>query len=168
MKAPKLDLNEPMELLSRVLGGADEDPDLSALSAALKTESGLCDLKQPPPTVSAGVELLTRDVKSSRGIRRSPMDTCRSPFHPRIRTVPACTVGDTTEAEMKSYGLAALAPLTTTYPSAPSGGTLRRLKLHGTKRQKVPKIHGLEKHQKNHSLACEKSGCFWNTKRTLM
>ena len=45
---------------------------------------------------------------------------------------------------------------------------LRRLKLHGTKRQKVPKIHGLKKHQKNHSLACKKSSRFWNTKRTLM
>ena len=45
---------------------------------------------------------------------------------------------------------------------------LRRLKLHGIKRQKVPKTHGLKKHQKNHSLACKKSGRFWNTKRTLM
>ena len=45
---------------------------------------------------------------------------------------------------------------------------LRRLKLHGIKRQKVPKIHGLKKHQKNHSLACKKSSRFWNTKRTLM
>ena len=41
---------------------------------------------------------------------------------------------------------------------------LRRLKLHGIKRQKVPKIHGLKKHQKNHSLACKKSSCFWNCK----
>ena len=37
---------------------------------------------------------------------------------------------------------------------------LRRLKLHGIKRQKVPKIHGLKKHQKNHSLACKKSSRF--------
>ena len=48
------------------------------------------------------------------------------------------------------------------------GRGLRRLKLHGIKRQKVPKIHGLKKHQKNHSLACKKSSRFWNTKRTLM
>ena len=33
---------------------------------------------------------------------------------------------------------------------------LRRLKLHGIKRQKVPKIQGLKKHQKNDSLACKK------------
>ena len=46
--------------------------------------------------------------------------------------------------------------------------SLRRLKLHGIKQQKVPKIHGLKKHLKNHSLACKKSSRFWNTKRTLM
>ena len=123
MAAPKLGLDETMELLSRVLGAGDEDPDLSALSAALKTKLGLSDLKKPPPTMSPGVEPLTRDVKSCRGIRSSPMDTCPSPFHPLVRTVPVCSVGDTTEAEMKGYGLFALAPLTTVHPSPLSGGT---------------------------------------------
>ena len=51
------------------------------------------------------------------------MDTCPRPFHPLLRTVPVCTLGDTTEAEIKSYGLAALAPLATTHPPPPSGGT---------------------------------------------
>ena len=60
MAAPKLGLDETMELLSRVLGAGDEDPDLSAFSAALKTKLGLSDMKQPPPTISPGVELLTR------------------------------------------------------------------------------------------------------------
>ena len=46
--------------------------------------------------------------------------------------------------------------------------SLGRLKLHGIKRQKVPKIHSLKKHQKNYSLACKKSSSFWNTIRTLM
>ena len=123
MAAPKLGLHETMELLSRVLGAREEDPDLSALSAALKTKLGLSDLKKPPPTMSPGVELLTMDVKSCRGIRISPMDTCPSPFHPRVRTVPVCSVGDTSEAEMKSYGRAALAPLAITHPSPASGGT---------------------------------------------
>ena len=123
MAAPKLGLDETMGLLFRVLGEGEEDPDLSALSAALKAKLGLSDLKKPPPTMSPGVELLTRDVKSCRGIRSSPMDTCPSPFHPRVRTVPVCSVGDTTKAEMKGYGLAALAPLATVYPSPPSGGT---------------------------------------------
>ena len=121
MEAPKLGLADTMELLSRSLGAGDEDPDLSALSPALRAKMGLSDLKKPPPTMSLGLELLTRDVKSCRGIRASPMDTCASPFYPRVRTVPIYSVGDTKEAEMKSYGLAALAPLATTHPSAPSG-----------------------------------------------
>ena len=40
MAAPKLGLDETMELLFRVLGAGDEDPDLSALSAALKAKRG--------------------------------------------------------------------------------------------------------------------------------
>ena len=122
MAAPKLGLDETMELLSRGLGAGDEDPDLSALSAALKAKPGLSELKKPPSTMSPGVELLTRGVKSCRGIRSTPLDTCPSPFHPRVRTVPVCTIGDSTEAEMGGYGLAALAPLATVYPSPPSGG----------------------------------------------
>ena len=69
-----------MELLSRVLGAGDEDPDLSALSAALKAKMGLSERKKPPLTMSPGVELLTRGVKSFRGIRSTPLDTCASPF----------------------------------------------------------------------------------------
>ena len=122
MAAPKLGLNETMELLSRVLGAGDEDPDLSALSAALKAKLGLSELKKPPSTMSPGVELLTRGVKTRRGIRSTPLDTCPSPFRPRVRTVPVCTIGDSTEAEMEGYGLAALGPLATVYPSPPSGG----------------------------------------------
>ena len=37
LAAPKLGVDETMELLSRVLGAGDEDPDLTALSAAPKT-----------------------------------------------------------------------------------------------------------------------------------
>ena len=110
------------EPASLVLGAGDEDPDLSALSAALKAKLGLSELKEPPSTMSPGVELLTRGVKSCRGIRSTTLDTCPSPFHPRVRTVPVCTIGDYTEAEMEGYGPAALAPLATVYPSPPSGG----------------------------------------------
>ena len=123
MAAPKLGLDQTMELLSWVLGAGDEDTDWSALLAALKTKLRLSDLKKPPPTMSSGVELLTRDVKSCGGIRSSPRDTCPSPSHPRVRTVPVCSVADTTEAEMKGYGLSALAPLATVHPSPLSGGT---------------------------------------------
>ena len=120
--ASKMGLNETMGLLSGVLVAGDEDPDLSALSAALKARLGLLDLKTPPPTMSPDVDLLTRDVKSCRGIRSSPMDTCPSPFRPGVRTVPVCSAGNTTETEMRSYALAALALLATTHPSAPAGG----------------------------------------------
>ena len=113
-----------MELLTRVPGANEEDPGLSAFSAALKTERGLSDLKKPPPTMSPGVELLTRDVKTCRGIDGSPMDTCPSPVHPRVRTLPVCNVGDSSEAKMKSCGLAALAPLAITPPAPPSGETV--------------------------------------------
>ena len=41
MAAPKLGPDETMQLLSRVLGAGDEDPDRNALSAALKTKLGL-------------------------------------------------------------------------------------------------------------------------------
>ena len=134
MAAPKLGLYETMELLSRVLGARDEYLDLSAFSTALKTKLGLSDLKKPPPTVSPGVEPLTRDVKSCRGIHSSLTFTFPSPFHPDVRTVPVCNVEDTTEAEMKSYSLVALAPLATTNPSPPSGGTGDRgLPSRGTK-----------------------------------
>ena len=64
MAAPKLGLDETIDLLFRVLGAGDEDTDLSAFSAALKTKLRLSDLKRPPPTMSPGVELLTWDVKS--------------------------------------------------------------------------------------------------------
>ena len=86
-------------------------------------KQGLSDLKNPSPTMSPGVELLTRDAKSCRGIGSSPMDTRPSAFHPRSRNLPVCSVGDTTKADMKSYGLAALEPLATTQPSPPPGGT---------------------------------------------
>ena len=122
MPAPKLGLDETMELLSRVLGAGDEDPDLSALSAAFKARLGLSELKKLPSTMSPGVELLTRGSKSCRGIRSTPSDTCPSAFHPRVRSVPVCTIRDCTEAEMQGYGLAALAPLATVYTSTPSGG----------------------------------------------
>ena len=75
MAAAKVGLDDTMELLSPVLGAGEEDPDQSALSAALTAKLGLFDLKKPSPKMSLGVELLTRDVKSFRGIRSSPMDT---------------------------------------------------------------------------------------------
>ena len=51
------------------------------------------------------------------------MDTCPSPFHLRVRIVPVCSVGDTSEAAIESYGLAAVAPLAIAHPSPPSRST---------------------------------------------
>ena len=45
--APKLGLEETMELLSRGLGAGEEDVKLSALSTALKAKLGRSDLKKP-------------------------------------------------------------------------------------------------------------------------
>ena len=50
MGAPKPGLDETMELLSRVPGVGDEDPDLTALSEAPKAKLGLPDLRKLPPT----------------------------------------------------------------------------------------------------------------------
>ena len=57
--ACKLRLNETVALLNRVLGASEEDPDLTALSAALKTKLGASDLKKPPPTLSSPLDLLS-------------------------------------------------------------------------------------------------------------
>ena len=53
------------------------------------------DLKMLPPTMSPGVELLKRDLESCRGFRSPRIDSYPSPLHPRVRTVPVCSVGDT-------------------------------------------------------------------------
>ena len=45
------------------------------------------------------------------------------PPHPCVKTLHVGSLVDTTEAEMKGYGLAALVPLATVYPVPPSGGT---------------------------------------------
>ena len=73
--------------------------------------------------MSRGVELVTWDVKSCRGIRSSPLDTCPTPLIPRVSTLPVFNVGDTFNAEMKSYGLIAWAPWTITHLSAPIAAT---------------------------------------------
>ena len=108
--------DETVQILTRVLGASEQDPDLSALSAALKIELRLADLRRHPCTMLPGVELLTRNLKSWQRIRRPPMATCPRHFDPRVRTVPVCNVGDTSEADVKTFGLAELVPLAITHP----------------------------------------------------
>ena len=212
-------LDRTAELLAKLLSGS-EDPDVTALSEAVRAKLGITEpLPKPalaPP--SPGLSMLADDLKQSRVSRLLPKVTCPSPFHPRARTVPIAELQDVTVTETEKKGLTALATLagrlpplqtqpqgvrrvanqlprrtsswsrrSSTLKTCPSGQrnspsffyspanlmwmwplNLRRLKLHGRKRQKVPKIHGLKKHQKNHSLACKKSSRFSNTERTLM
>ena len=64
------------------------------------------------------------------------------------------------DARGRSSGYGAGGSNVAAYTARAKTPPLRRLKLHGIKRQKVPKIQGLKKHQKNHSLACQKSRRF--------
>ena len=100
-----------------------EDPDLSALSAALTTKLGLYDLKKPPPTMSPGVQPLTRDAKSGRGIRSSPMDTCPSPFPPRLMTVPSLYCRQHHRGGDEELWLGCASAISLHALSPPSGGT---------------------------------------------
>ena len=78
----------------------------------------LCGLRRPAPRpLRGGWRACPRAAHP-----QLPNGHLSQPFHPRMRTVPVCSVGDTTEAEMKGYGLAALVPLATVHLSPPSGG----------------------------------------------
>ena len=66
-----------VEVPAKVFGANDEDPDLSALSTARKTNLGLAHLNKLPATMSRGADPLTTDVKSRRGIHTTPMDFVR-------------------------------------------------------------------------------------------
>ena len=50
--APKSSLDEIVELLTWVLDAGEEDPDVFALCAALKTRLAHAHLKNPRPTMS--------------------------------------------------------------------------------------------------------------------
>ena len=119
----KLRPGETMELLTEGLRATEEDLNLCAVSAALKTKLGLADLKKPPPTVLPGVQFLTRDVKRFLGICSSPGNSCPSLVHHPVRTVPFCNLDVISEFVMKSYGLAALALLAITHTPLPTDAT---------------------------------------------
>ena len=82
------------------MGAAEEDLDLSALSATLETKLGFLILRSPPPyrvsrcgSADKGREELQRQLHLFHGHL--------SLLHPRLRTVPECNVGDTSEAKIK-------------------------------------------------------------------
>ena len=122
-------LDRTAQLLANLLSGS-EDPDVTALSEAVKAKLGISEpLSQPalaPP--SPGLSTLAEDLKRSRVSRLLPKPTCPSPFHPRARTVPIAELQDVPMTETEKRKLSALAPLAGA-PPPPSGLTpgVRRL-----------------------------------------
>ena len=118
VKAPHLPepthgaLDRTAELLAKLLSGS-EDPDVTALSEAVKAKLGItaplprAGLASPSP----GLSTLADDLKRSRGSRLLPKVTCPSPFHPRARTVLIAELQDVPVTETEKRGLSALAPL---------------------------------------------------------
>ena len=116
-------LDRTAELLAKLLS-ALEDPDVTALSEAVKAKLGITEPLSKPALLSPspGVSTLADDLKRSRVSRLLPKVTCPSPFHPRARTVPIAELQDVPVAETEKRGLSALAPLAGISP-CPSGLT---------------------------------------------
>ena len=105
-------LDHTAELLAKLLSGS-EDPDLTAVSEAVKAKLGITELL-PKPELSSpcpGLSTLADDLKRSRVSRLLPKVTCPSPFHPLARTVPMAEVLDVPVTETEKRGSTALAPL---------------------------------------------------------
>ena len=116
-------LDRTAELLAKLLSGS-EDPDVTALSEAVKAKLGITEpLPQPASaSPSPGLSTLAEDLKRSRVSRLLPKVTCPSPFHPRTRTVPIAELQDVPVTETEKRGVSALASLASA-PPPPSGLT---------------------------------------------
>ena len=120
-------LDRTAELMAKLLSGS-EDPDVTALSEAVKAKLGITEPLPKPALSSAspGWSISTDDLKRSGVSRLLPKVTCPSPFHPRARTVPIAELQDVPVTETEKRGLSALAPLggVSPPPSAltPGGG----------------------------------------------
>ena len=120
-------LDRTAQLLAKLLSGS-EDPDVTALSEAVKAKLGITEplpqLALPSP--SPGLSTLADYFRRSRVSRLLPKVTCPSPFHPRARTVPIAELQDVPVTETEKRGLSALAPLAGVPPPssgvAPGGG----------------------------------------------
>ena len=101
-----------------------EDPDVTALSEAVKAKLGITEPLPEPALASPspGLSTLAEDLKRSRVSRLLPKITCPSPFHPRSKTVPIAELQDVPVTETEKKGLTALAPLAGV-PPPPSGLT---------------------------------------------
>ena len=116
-------LDGTAELLPKPLSGS-EDPDVTALSEAVKAKLGITEPLPKPALLSSspGLSTLADDLKRSRVSRLLPKVTCPSPFHPRATTVPIAELQDVPVTETEKRGLSALAPLAGV-SSSPSGLT---------------------------------------------
>ena len=111
-------LDRTAELLAKLLSGS-EDPDVTALSEAVKAKLGITEPLPKPALLSPspGLSTLADDLKRSRVSRLPPKVTCPSPFHPRARTVPIAELQDVLVTETEKTGLSARAPLAGVSPS---------------------------------------------------
>ena len=116
-------LDHTAELLAKLLSGS-VDPDVTALSEAVKAKLGIAE-PIPKPGLSSpspGLSTLAKDLKRSRVSRLLPKVTCASPFHPRARTVPMAELQDVPVTETEKRGLSALPPLAGVSPSGLTPG----------------------------------------------
>ena len=122
-------LDHTAELLAKLLSRS-EDPDVTALSEAIKAKLGIAE-PLPKPELSSpspGLSTLAEDLKRSRVSRLLPKVTCPSPFFPRVRKVPMAELQDVPVTEIEKRGVSALAPLAGVSPSGltPGGGNTGR------------------------------------------
>ena len=111
-------LDHTAELLTKLLSGS-EDPDVMALSEAIRAKLGIAE-PLPKPELSSpspGLSTLAEGLKRSRVSSLLPKVTCPSPFHPRARTVPMAELQDVPVTETEKRGLSALVPLAGVSPS---------------------------------------------------
>ena len=116
-------LDRTAELLAKLLSGS-EDPDVTALSEAVKAKLGITE-PLPKPAIlspSPGFSTLADDLKGSRVSRLLPKVTCPCPSHPRARTLLIAALQDVPVTENEKRGVPALAPLASISPP-PSGLT---------------------------------------------
>ena len=99
-------LDRTAELLAKFLS-ASEDPDVTAVSEAVKGKLGITEPFSQPALLSPspGLSTLADDLKRSRVSRLLPKVTCPSPFHPRARTVPIAELQDVPVTETEKRGL---------------------------------------------------------------
>ena len=124
-------LDRTGERLAKLVSGS-EDPNVIALSKAVKAKLGITEPLPKPALLSPspGLSTLADDLKRSRVSRLRPKVTCPSPFHPRARSVPIAELQDVPVTETEKRGLSTLAPLAGVSPPpsglTPGGGKMGR------------------------------------------